>query len=257
MNDTTAIILAAGLGVRMGPRGKLYPKGLIEMGGETMAAQSLATLRAFGIGRVRIVTGHLAEQYREAFGAERDVELIHNPLYDSTGSLQTLATALDGLDGDVVILESDLVYAPEALEAALAPGNRLVTSGPTGAGDEVYVWAGDEGHLQEISKIADARPEPHLGELVGITKLEAAAVPEMRRAVEDVLADVPAEHYEPGLVELGRRVPVPCIRLDDLPWAEVDDEAMLARAERVVFPRIAAARAAHPRMPAAATAGQG
>lgn len=253
MNDTTAIILAAGLGVRMGPRGKLYPKGMIEMGGAPLAAQSVATLRAFGIGRIRIVTGHLAEQYHDAFGTAEDVELIHNPLYDSTGSLRTLATALQGMTGDILILESDLVYAPEALDAALAPGNRLVTSGTTGAGDEVYVWAGPEDHLQEISKDPDARPEDHFGELVGITKLEAAAVPEMRAAADAVLSRVPEEHYEPGLVELGRRLAVPCVRIDDLPWAEVDDETMLARAERLVYPRIAAARAAHPRMGAPAT----
>ncbi|WP_425050416.1 phosphocholine cytidylyltransferase family protein [Psychromarinibacter sp. S121] len=244
MKDLTAIIVAAGLGVRMGPRGKLMPKGLIKVGGRPMVAQSLDTLRAAGIGRVRIVTGHLNEQYEEAFGGAPGVELIHNPLYSTTGSLRTLATALDGIEGPVVILESDLIYAPEGLEAALTGGNLLVTSGPTGAGDEVYVWTDAEGALIEISKDAAARPEPHFGELVGITALDAASVALMRVVAEEVLTETPAEHYEAGLVALGRKVPVPCVRIDDLPWAEVDDETMLAHAEQEVYPRVAAAREA-------------
>ena len=44
MKDFTAIIVAAGMGVRMGPRGRLMPKGLIEVGGSPMVAQSLDTL---------------------------------------------------------------------------------------------------------------------------------------------------------------------------------------------------------------------
>ena len=244
MKDFTAIIVAAGMGVRMGPRGRLMPKGLIEVGGSPMVAQSLDTLRAAGIDRVRIVTGHLDEQYREAFGTASGVELIHNPLYSTTGSLRTLATALEGITGPIVLLESDLIYAPEGLEAALTGGNVLVTSGPTGAGDEVYVWTQPGGALADISKDPAARPEPPFGELVGITALDADSVVLMRDVAEEVLAETPAEHYEAGLVALGQRVPVPCVRIDDLPWAEVDDETMLSHAEREVYPKVAAARAA-------------
>lgn len=244
MTDVTAIILAAGMGVRMGPRGQTRPKGLIAVGGEAMVAQSLATLRAMGVPRIRIVTGHLADQYRDAFGGTDDVEFVHNADFAATGSLRSLRAGLEGVAGPAVILESDLIYAPEALREALVRGTCLVVSGPTGAGDEVYVWAGPDGHLTEISKDPGARSEPHLGELVGITGIAADAVPALRRAADAVLAGNPAEHYEPGLVALGRALPVPCLRLDGLAWAEVDDEDMLARAERLVFPAIAAARAA-------------
>ncbi len=246
MADITAIILAAGLGIRMGPRGRLMPKGMIEVGGRTMVAQSLDTLRALGVPRIRIVTGHLAETYTSAFDGAPDVEFLHNPDYSTTGSLLTLARGIADVQGPVVVLESDLIYAPHALETALAGGNRLVTSGPTGAGDEVYVWADGPNHLSEISKDRAAREDAHFGELVGITRLEADAVAAMRDVAPQVLAETPGEHYEAGMVALGRVAPIECVRLDDLPWAEIDDEEMLARAERVVFPRIDAARAAWP-----------
>ena len=149
-----------------------------------------------------------------------------------------------------MILESDLVYAPQGLAAALAGGSRLVTSGPTGAGDEVYVWTGAGDALNLISKDRAARADTPFGELVGITALDAEAVAAMRGVAPRVLAETPAEHYEMGLVALGQDRAVPCVRIDDLPWAEVDDEAMLARAERLVMPRLDAARADWPGMAA-------
>ncbi len=250
MKDFTAIILAAGMGVRMGARGRLMPKGLIELGGRALVAQSVDSLRAFGIGRIRIVTGHLSEQYEAAFAGVAGVELVHNPDFASTGSLLTLLRGLEGLEGPCLVLESDLVYAPAALEAALAGGSRFVTSGPTGAGDEVYVWADEDDRLAELSKTPGARPEPHFGEMVGITALEAAAAARMPEVGARVLETAPAEHYEAGLVALGRQAPITCVRLEGLPWAEIDDEAMLERAERLVYPRVAEARDAARRAPA-------
>jgi len=245
MNDITAIILAAGMGVRMGPRGKLCPKGLIKVGGTALVAQSVASLRAWGVARIVIVTGHLADQYQAAFGGG-DVTLLHNPHYATTGSLRSLAVALAAVDGPCVILESDLIYAPQALDCIDENGNRLITSGPTGAGDEVYVWAsaaqGGPEHLVEISKRKDAMPGPHFGELVGVTGLTHASALRMRDVAQQVLTRAPEEHYEHGLVALSREIGIEVVRIDGLPWAEIDDEAMLERAERLVYPRILAAR---------------
>jgi len=247
MSDITAIILAAGLGVRMGPRGKLTPKGLLNVGGTRLTEQSVASLRHWGVGRIVLVTGHLSEQYKTVFGGT-DVELIHNPRYASTGSLQTLATALTHVEGAIAILESDLIYAPQALDPVDGKRNRFVVSGPTDAGDEVYVWTNpaEDGapHMRLISKNRAAQADTPFGEMVGITGLTAEALPLMRQAAEAVLARDPAEHYEAGLVELLKAMPIECMLVPDLPWAEVDDEQMLARAEAEIAPKVAAARQA-------------
>ncbi len=244
MQKMTALVLAAGLGVRMGPRGRLMPKGLMPVGGAAMVAQSVATLRARGVRRIRIVTGHLAGQYHAAFAGAEGVELLHNPAYATTGSLRTLMTGLDGIEGPCLILESDLIYAPQALDGLDGTGNRLVVSGATGAGDEVWVWADGAGRLRAMSKARGDHAAAPLGELVGITALSAAALPALREAAAEVLLRVPDEHYEPGIVALAQRLPVDCVLHGDLPWAEIDDEDMLARAERDVVPRIEAARRA-------------
>lgn len=244
MKDITALILAAGLGVRMGPRGEIMPKGLIPMGGVPLVTQSVETLRAWGAARIVIVTGHLAHQYERNF-AGTDVTLIHNDAYATTGSLRSLKAGLAAIEGACVILESDLIYAPQALDPITESASCLVTSGPTGAGDEVYIWerAGiTPPVLHDLSKDAQHLERPHFGELVGVTGLNGEAVELLRGVTDEVLTASPAAHYEEALIELSGRTDIPLARLDDLPWAEVDDEVMLERATRLVLPRVQAAR---------------
>jgi len=245
MEQRTAVILAAGLGVRMGPRGRLTPKGLISVGGAPLVEQSVAALRDHGMDRIIIVTGHLSEQYDDLFGGT-DVELVHNPHYATTGSLLSLQIGLETVDSACVIAESDVIYAPQALGPLDGRKNRYLVSGPTGAGDEVYVWArggmADAPHMYDISKSPTARSEPWVGEMIGLSEITAETVPLMRTTAERVLKATPEEHYEAGFVALSQDVAVECPVLD-VPWAEIDDEVMLERANRLVVPQVQAARA--------------
>jgi 2-aminoethylphosphonate-pyruvate transaminase len=62
MNEVRmAIILAAGMGVRLKDRGRLSPKGCLCLGEKSIVEESVLRLLATGIERIVIVTGHLAE----------------------------------------------------------------------------------------------------------------------------------------------------------------------------------------------------
>lgn len=237
MADFTALIVAAGLGVRMGARGRLTPKGMIALDGLPLVRASVMHLASRGVDRVRIVTGHLSEIYRQEFAATEGVELIHNPIYSTTGSLRSMMTGLDGLEGPVLVLESDIMYEPRALDPLIAAGSGMVLSGPTGAGDEVYVWTDAAGNLVDMSKQAGHRDEPHRGELVGICAFTAAQVAAFRDKAAALLSEKPKVDYEAGVVAFAQDAPFHCPLIPDLAWAEVDDEQMLAHAREHVWPR--------------------
>ncbi|GGL99806.1 hypothetical protein GCM10011534_22070 [Pseudooceanicola nanhaiensis] len=240
MGEFTALIVAAGLGVRMGARGRLTPKGLIALDGLPLVRASVMHLAARGVERVRIVTGHLSELYQQEFSATPGVELIHNPDYATTGSLRSMMTGLAGLDGPLLVLESDIMYEPRALDPLIAAGSGMVLSGPTGAGDEVYVWTDAAGNLVDMSKQADHRSDAPRGELVGITAFTAAHVAAFRGTAEALLADRPKLDYEAGVVAFAQDTDFHCPLIPDLAWAEVDDEQMLAHAREHVWPRASA-----------------
>lgn len=222
MENYTAVILAAGQGIRMGPRGRLMPKGLIEVGAEALVARSIRALWSRGVGRILVVTGHLSEQYQ--FLTDQGVDLLFNADFARLGSLHTLLLGAGAVDGPLLILESDLIYAPGMLDHVTQGRDDFLVSGPTGAGDEVYVWQ-DDGRLTEISKDPGRCAAPPLGEMVGITALTAETVQVLRRVGAQVLARKPMAHYEEdGLVALAQERAIRCVFTGDLPWAEIDDE---------------------------------
>lgn len=248
MLNIKAVFLAAGRGVRMGERGRLTPKGLISLGEQSFLEDAVDTLALHGISDVRVVTGHLADHYR-TLAAERrpSLDLRHNDTFSSKGSLQSLMVGLEGLDGPCLVLESDLVFEPRAIEAAIGrpQTSALLVSGKTGAGDEVHVWTDERDGLRclrDMSKLIDRWHDTPYGELVGITYLTADAVGELRELGPHLIAGDPMADYESGVVALARRQQVAVPKVADLAWAEVDNEAMLARAAELVYPRIAAAR---------------
>lgn len=248
MPTIKAVFLAAGRGVRMGERGLLTPKGLISLGTQSFLEDAVDTLALHGITDIRVVTGHLAEHYRELAANRRpSLDLRHNGTFATKGSLQSLMVGLEGLDGPCLVLESDLVFEPRAVAAAIGEPETpaLLTSGKTGAGDEVHVWIDDrEGRpcLRDMSKLVDRWHDAPYGELVGLTYLTGEAVARMQEIGPQLIALDPMADYESGVVELAQSQPVIVPRIDDLAWAEVDNEAMLARAAELVYPRIEAAR---------------
>jgi 2-aminoethylphosphonate-pyruvate transaminase len=242
----TAVIVAAGRGVRLGEQGTERPKGFIELGGVAIVERSLACLAAAGVRRTIIVTGHLSEYYEALARRVANVELAHNPDYANSGSMYTLHLARERVDGDFVLLESDLVYERRALDVLFASPGRdtLLASGPTRSGDEVYVEA-EGGRLTGLSK---KRADLHgtvVGELVGISRLSMRCLAAMCAHAERVFRETRHLEYEQALVAAAREVRVDCAVVPDLAWTEIDDERHLARARGEVYPRILERDAAH------------
>ena len=111
----------------------------------------------------------------------------------------------------------------------------LLASGPTGSGDEVYVEA-RQGKLANLSKDR-AQIGALFGEMVGITRISPQLFEAMLAAAEARFRETLHMEYEQGLVVGGRTVPVDCLLVPDLLWAEIDDEQHLERA-RGLYPRI-------------------
>lgn len=235
----TAVILAAGMGTRLGKLGAEIPKGYLKLGDKPIIEESLDKLVAVGVRRVVVVTGHLARFYRELAARRAGlVETVDNPKYAESGSFYSLWLALDHLAaahhaGSFLLLESDLVYESRALDEVLADPHEdvILLSGPTGSGDEVWVETDAEGRLVAMSKDRSRLGAGVGGELVGITRVSAALADELRRQGADLMARSPKAEYETGgLVAVAARRSVHCRRVDGLAWAEIDDENHLARA---------------------------
>jgi choline kinase len=238
-----AIVLAAGTGTRLRSVVDDRPKGLIEIRGQSLVGRSAALLCDAGIDRITIVAGYLAEMYRAFARDHRHVRILINDAFETTGSMASLAIGLDAVpDADVLIVESDIAYEARALRTVLSgAANATLVSGPTGAGDEVWVCAPD-GRLQAMSKVRAQLPSV-AGEFVGLTRLSAAAASAMR----DAFGRFTAQHahgrmdYETGaLVEVAGVHTIAAPLIADLCWGEIDDEQHYRRMVDHVWPSLIA-----------------
>lgn len=235
-----AVILAAGMGTRLRGEFEGRPKGFLRLGEQAIIVESIDRLAGVGIDDILIVTGHCAEFY-ERLANERGglVRTVHNAEFANSGSLYSLYCARAVIDVDFLLLESDLVYESRALTALLAhpADDAILLSGPTGAGDEVYVETRD-GNLVAMSKDRAALGEV-TGELVGISRISAGLFGRMCRIAEAAFADSLQLDYETdGLVAAGAGQPIACPVIADLAWFEIDDSAHLRRARETVYPEI-------------------
>jgi 2-aminoethylphosphonate-pyruvate transaminase len=229
----TAVILAAGLGSRLGDRTQDRPKGLLEVEGIAMVERSLRLLRSVGVQEIIIGTGYHAEQYVALGQRTRGLRTVYSPHYATTGSAVTLAAVAAELSGrDFLLLESDLLYERQALELLLADprADLILASGRTHDGDEVFLETDDQGILRNLSKRESALQRID-GTLVGISKVSASAL-------EKLLLRIDArgrQEYEQIFRDVG------CfglLKIEGLAWCEIDDAQQLARALSEVVPQI-------------------
>ncbi|MEG0751818.1 MAG: NTP transferase domain-containing protein [Oscillospiraceae bacterium] len=97
-----AIILAAGLGMRMVPINTETPKGLIEVDKEPLIERIIKQLREVGVSKIYVVVGFMKEQY-EYLIDKFDAELIVNSDYATKNNLHSMNLVLDRLSNTYVI----------------------------------------------------------------------------------------------------------------------------------------------------------
>lgn len=98
----SAIILAAGYGIRMVPINLEKPKGLIEVYGEPLIERIICQLKEIGLNKIYIVVGFMKECY-EYLIDKYNVELIVNNEYDVKNNLHSLKYAVNELENTYIV----------------------------------------------------------------------------------------------------------------------------------------------------------
>lgn len=238
-----AVILAAGLGQRLGNLTADRPKALVPVAGKTLLAHLLDFLAHGGITECVVVSGYRADRlaaWRDAHAPH--LQMVHNPDYQ-LGSIESLRAARTHWHGDVLLCNVDHLYHPQMLERILAPRETITAIcdfDRTLVADDMKIQTDGAGRMVRIHKQLTA----FNGGYIGMTVVPAAqsarywaAVEQTRTThgrtapVEWVLATLAAEGTSVGVCDVS-----------GFGWAEVDAADELPTAERFVHQM--AARAA-------------
>ncbi len=116
-----AVILAAGMGKRLGELTKDNTKCMLSVNGERLIDRVIKILAARNVTRLVMVVGYKAQNVIDYIGHRYDdklkIEYIHNTIYDKTNNIFSLALAQEKLcEDDTILLESDLIFDEKILD---------------------------------------------------------------------------------------------------------------------------------------------
>lgn len=109
-----AIILAAGMGKRLGALTKDNTKCMIKVNGVTLIDRLLIQLSSLQLSRVVIVVGYKGDKLREYIGnryPDLHIQYVYNIVYNKTNNIYSLYLAKEYfVEDDTLLIESDLIF---------------------------------------------------------------------------------------------------------------------------------------------------
>ena len=111
-----AIILAAGMGRRLGELTKENTKCMVPVNGVRLIDRLLGQLSGLKLNRVIIVVGYQGQKLIDYIGNRYEgklkIEFAENPIYDKTNNIYSLSMVKDKLqEDDTLLIESDLIFS--------------------------------------------------------------------------------------------------------------------------------------------------
>jgi choline kinase len=242
----TAVVLAAGMGTRLGAFTKSIPKALVPLHGKPILAHMLEALAQNGVGDVVVVGGYQLEtlkRFCSDFPASRGVKIAINPDYAKTG---TAASALIGIEAvpssrDLLLIEGDVVCENSVLMRLLALGpEATVVEQYKPSHEGSFVWL-TQGFVSRWlhARDRDGSEDIRTGcKTVNISYFSAKFRDQLVQSMRKVIALDRAAALEKAMSEIvsaNQKVIRALVLSNDDRWWEVDNPDDLKAAEKL-FP---------------------
>ena len=119
-----AIILAAGMGRRLGELTRDNTKCMVSVNGVRLIDRLLGQLATLSLTRVIIVVGYKGDELRQYIGHRYDgrlnIEYAENPIYDKTNNIYSLSMVKQQMtEDDTLLIESDLIFSDQLFRMIL------------------------------------------------------------------------------------------------------------------------------------------
>ena len=236
-----AVILAAGVGRRLGPASK--PKALLEFGGQTLLQRHVTALSRAGVADITLVTGYGADHIRAALHSLAELcptTLLINPDFQE-GSVVSLWVARDVLRSQrpILLMDADVLYDQRIMERLLtsAHANCLLLDREIEPGDEPVKICVAGARIVDFHKRPSMNHDWH-GESVGFFRFDAATAAELADRVEDyVQSGRRTLEYEEPIRDMIMQSAAGRFGYEDisgLPWTEIDFPEDVAKANGLV-----------------------
>jgi len=242
-----AIILAAGIGNRLGESSANKPKSLLEFEGKSLLKRHIDILIANQIEELTIVTGYQSEMIETHLqDSALPINFIYNDRF-TEGSIISLNCAQEILfsEPEFILMDADVLYDPEMVKRLVNTEieNCLLLDRDFIPGDEpVKICVDKNGRINEFrKKVADDLEFDIQGESVGFFKFNKLIGTSLLGRISDYLSkgenDTP---YEEAIRDLIKTYPEQFGYEDvtGVAWIEIDFPEDIEKAKNEILPNI-------------------
>lgn len=220
-----AVILAAGLGTRMGKLSKKTPKGLIKVAGREILYRTMKTLEGQGINEFVIITNPLYRETFEEFLKKNNFryQLVVNE-FPERGNGYSLYLARSHVSGSFVVVMSDHVYEEAFIRKALK-GKGLVVDreGKFTNIDEATKVKIENGRVVDIGKDLEKYDALDTGFFV------------LEPDIFEIIEKLVKEKEELELAEIVKEAGLEVFEVSGLFWMDVDTPEDIKKAKRFLI----------------------
>ena len=170
MKKMQAIILAAGMGRRLGGLTEGLPKCLLEINGKTILGRQLEALKGMD---VIMVVGYKAEMIKELYPG---LKYVTNPDFGTTNTICSLGLALNGKD--TFVLNGDVVFDPRIISILDQP-NCAAVEFKNVHPEEIQVILKNGEDIVRIGKAIDGQ-----GEAIGIYRFSGKFCDKLKEQIK-------------------------------------------------------------------------
>ena len=225
-----AIILAAGVGLRIKPLTDNCPKCLLKVGDNTILEMMISHIQNCGIKEIIFVVGYLREQikyYVKTKFPDLNVSFVTNDKYAETNTGYSLMLVKDFIqDSGFIKFDGDVVFDKKILKKLIEckHDNCLcIDKNINIDAEEIKVIMDNQNRILKANKTVN--PQDAVGESIGIEKISKETAKLLFKELELMMQDKKnnQEYYEGAYERLiEKNVPFYALDISGLKWVEID-----------------------------------
>lgn len=215
------LILAAGLGTRLHPYTRNYPKSMLKLGNDKCALQNtIDSIKKYdSTANITTVVGFNQDIIKSTISG---CNFIDNPFYKVTNSIASVWFAKELLNDDITIINADVVFEDSLWQKIIS------TNLPVFVCIDSSIKQDGDYNVQVIDDnviLMSKELKEYFGEYAGITKLNKENAQILKFEINEMVKDgFYNEWYENAVVQtiLNNKMVVKYLDIQEYNWAELD-----------------------------------
>ena len=219
-----AIIMAAGVGSRLGKMTEDKPKSFVEIKNKKLIEYNIDLLTHHGITDIVIVVGYMYERFEALYKGRDNIRFVYNPFYKTTNVLGSFWCAQHLMSDSFIYMHADTLCDTKIFEELLEAKGDIVLPVDFGPCDEEAMKVKlDSERVRRINK--SMNPSDADGEFIGIAKLSKNIVDALKKTSIQLMKEQGQNAYfEEAIQKLIDKgdCDVKVIPTQDRFWCEID-----------------------------------